>query len=1345
MTAKPLLSKPGVRAGIATLLVLASSSLMAGTVTLPTRPLGLPQTDVKPNLIMALDDSGSMDFELLLPDNDGAAWWHYNNAAAATCPLQTFLGCAGDGVNDTPVAGVFNFYSQGTQNTTWRKYAYLFPNGSATGARVLTDGTVDHFAIPPTTNLAFFRAPDFNKSYFDPTKQYDPWLSRGTGTFGNSTPSAAKTDPTQGSLTFDVTSDRASDTSVSTDPVLTPCVTLGLSGGITTGTLGISGTAANHTFHLFAGMTLPAGTCFYDLRTTTVRVNGRNVTSTNGWSVVPIGDYTVAAGDANDGQSVGIRYFPATFYLISPSSVTGATTLPAGYGYTATPATVTIPALSFTDPASGTVTTVTQLLRYEIKPANFSSTAAYNTAIQNFANWFTYYRKRHEALRGGVGIAFDGTTRLRLGSYTINNRTNVSMLDMSVASNRTSFYDTLYNFSVSGGTPNREAVAYAVDQFNRTGTGAPITDACQKNFGMLFTDGFSNASTATIGGSTVGNQDLNQGALFTDNQSNTMADLTMYGYKNTLRTDLATGLVSPDSACATTSSSSTAYSKLDCQRNLHMGFYGITLGGKGVTFGVNQTQTNDPYNNIPTWPTTFTDRNPTAVDDLWHAALNARGQLLLATTPKDISDKFKSILNNISAKTGDAAAVALNSGAVQSGNRLYQAFYNSGDWTGRLNSSRISVGGGASTDPCNSLTRGATCAVDWEAGSLISPTGRVVLTMNDTTRTGMAFTAANLTTNQRTLLNYNLGTGSTNDGNAALRVAYLRGDQSQEAATATPKLRNRSSLLGDIVDSDPFYYGAPPYSYAFSGYQTFKSNNANRTPYVYVAANDGMLHAFRADTGVEGFAYIPTKAYGSVNNSKYPLASYTDPNYTHLFINDGSPIVGDVYYGSAWHSLLVNSLRSGGQGLYGLDVTNPSNFSEANAASIVNWEFTDADDADLGYVYGRPTIARLRDGNFYVIFSSGYNNTEADGRASTTGKGAIYLLKASGPTGSNGAWTLNTDYYKIVLNAGTVTSPDGVGIPYVVDTNNDDKADYIYVGDQLGNLWRTSLTSSTPSDWVLATNTVAIASAVDPLDATIPQPITMQPIVGFNLLTPTNQTDLVVYFGTGSYIDATDGSYASTNRTQTFYAVVDSLAASPTAVTRAGLVQQKIVKEVGSGGAACVSTTSTAATGCYRQTTTNAVQSTDKGWYIDLYNTNNGAVTAALAQSTGSNQGERAVTHPSLQEGFIYFNTLIPGSGSSNCGSSGTGWLMVLDAKTGKMLSTPVLDTNNDGSVDSNDLTVSGAKYGSILSSLSFIQSSNTIKKIKCGLGSGEQCDLNTRAGGREGRVSWREIVPANN
>jgi hypothetical protein len=111
MTAKPLLSKPGVRAGIATLLVLASSSLMAGTVTLPTRPLGLPQTDVKPNLIMALDDSGSMDFELLLPGNDGAAWWHYNNAAAATCPLQTFLGCAGDGVNDTPVAGVFNFYS----------------------------------------------------------------------------------------------------------------------------------------------------------------------------------------------------------------------------------------------------------------------------------------------------------------------------------------------------------------------------------------------------------------------------------------------------------------------------------------------------------------------------------------------------------------------------------------------------------------------------------------------------------------------------------------------------------------------------------------------------------------------------------------------------------------------------------------------------------------------------------------------------------------------------------------------------------------------------------------------------------------------------------------------------------------------------------------------------------------------------------------------------------------------------------------------------------------------------------------------------------------------------------
>src|SRR5690606_4593586 len=86
-----------------------------------------------------------------------------------------------------------------------------------------------------------------------------------------------------------------------------------------------------------------------------------------------------------------------------------------------------------------------------------------------------------------------------------------------------------------------------------------------------------------------------------------------------------------------------------------------------------------------------------------------------------------------------------------------------------------------------------------------------------------------------------------------------------------------------------------------------------------------------------------------------------------------------------WRTVLVGGLGRGGQGIYALDVTDPSSFSEANAAQIVLWEFDDEDDADLGYTYGSPSIAKMHNGKWVAVFGNGYNNSEADGHASTTG------------------------------------------------------------------------------------------------------------------------------------------------------------------------------------------------------------------------------------------------------------------------------------------------------------------------------------------------------------------------
>ena len=67
----------------------------------------------------------------------------------------------------------------------------------------------------------------------------------------------------------------------------------------------------------------------------------------------------------------------------------------------------------------------------------------------------------------------------------------------------------------------------------------------------------------------------------------------------------------------------------------------------------------------------------------------------------------------------------------------------------------------------------------------------------------------------------------------------------------------------------------------------------------------------------------------------------------------------DAQIGGAWATVLVGGLGRGGQGIYALDVTKPSLFTESNAANIVLWEFNDTDDADLGYVYGKPLIRNV--------------------------------------------------------------------------------------------------------------------------------------------------------------------------------------------------------------------------------------------------------------------------------------------------------------------------------------------------------------------------------------------------
>ena len=376
--------------------------------------------------------------------------------------------------------------------------------------------------------------------------------------------------------------------------------------------------------------------------------------------------------------------------------------------------------------------------------------------------------------------------------------------------------------------------------------------------------------------------------------------------------------------------------------------------------------------------------------------------------------------------SSSASSVATNSTSLQFGSRIYQARFNANEWSGQLRALKLDPLTGAVIEP-------PTCPVleCWDAGQIINsqnlksaatPNGadtRNIITYGTVTpiKRGIPFTWTAITAQatgtdpnpQKTALNSN-GLGVT-DVLGDRRVDYIRGSQVYEGKAASSFRVRPTSRLGDIVNSSPTYVGAPEAGWAVSNYRLFRAAALNRTPIIYSGANDGMLHAFRVSDGRELLGYVPGVFYTN-DATKSSLSQLTNQTYNqnHKYFVDGTPMVNDIEVGSAWKTVLVGGLNWGGRAYYALDITNPDGsadpalggatdgpklaFSQANAADLVMWEFTNANDGDLGYSFTQPTypsfkgiaqqIVKMRNGRWAVVVGNGYN--------SDAGKAALFIF-----------------------------------------------------------------------------------------------------------------------------------------------------------------------------------------------------------------------------------------------------------------------------------------------------------------------------------------------------------------
>jgi type IV pilus assembly protein PilY1 len=653
----------------------------------------------------------------------------------------------------------------------------------------------------------------------------------------------------------------------------------------------------------------------------------------------------------------------------------------------------------------------------------------------------------------------------------------------------------------------------------------------------------------------------------------------------------------------------------------------------------------------------FNDKNNNNLPDNqkeWDVDANGTpDNYFLVTNALSIKAMLERAIESILARNGSFSSAALSSGFLTSQTRIYQALFNTEDWAGQVLSFAIDVNTGQlltnGTGPLGSL---------WDAGILLKTnnfnTGRKILSYKPSSGVGIPFrwpanaaspTTTELDLSQIAALNTSPQVG-TNDGRGALRLNFLRGDKSNEEAQGGV-FRNRSTPLGDIINSNPLLIGPPNFNYpiAWPGsapentttYLAFKTANKNRISILYVGANDGTMHAFNATTGVELFAYVPSKVYSNLNQ-------LTNPDYTHRYYVDGSPNSVDVFYSSAWHTVLAGGLNAGGQGIYALDITNPNNFLETYASSVVLWEFTDLNDADLGFTYSQPQIVRTTGGKWVAIFGNGYNNTVTDGNASTTGNAVLYIVDVE-----TGALIKKLDT-GVGMSADPLSlgRPNGMATPVVVDTNDDGVGDFVYAGDLFGNLWKIDITSTNSASWDFSFKTGTIPQPLFVAqDANgNRQPITTKPAVSRLKGSPST---FVVYFGTGKYIETSDKTDLSI---QSVYSLRDN---NTTVITgRSQLVQQTIVAEIGES----------------RVVSNNLLANNDRGWYMDL-------IVGGVAN------GERVNSNVIFLNGKIIFATIIPSS--DPCLFGGDGWLMELNALNGARLNYNVFDINGDGGFDSQD------------------------------------------------------------
>jgi type IV pilus assembly protein PilY1 len=337
-----------------------------------------------------------------------------------------------------------------------------------------------------------------------------------------------------------------------------------------------------------------------------------------------------------------------------------------------------------------------------------TTSCSYAEEMTNFSNWFTYYRTRMQAMKTAVSLSFKSVdNRYRVGFMNLwgNNYLAIDKFDGGTGSVKEKWYKKLFDADPRDGTPLRSALALAGRNFAGKEKTDPMQYSCQKNFTLLTTDGYWNGDTVSgavkkADGTSMTNQDGGatprpkyEGPVAS---SNSLADVAKYYYDTDLR---RAGLNNCTGASIGGGAGLDVCNDGAGQDKQFMTTFTLGLGVEGTLQYTPdyKTASNGDYYDIvnglngKNWPEPKAD-SQTAVDDLWHAAVNGGGTYFSAKNPSQLAQGLRDALSEIDGVSGAGAAAATSTlNPVAGDNYAYVASYSTVKWKGNLEARTIDV------------------------------------------------------------------------------------------------------------------------------------------------------------------------------------------------------------------------------------------------------------------------------------------------------------------------------------------------------------------------------------------------------------------------------------------------------------------------------------------------------------------------------------------------------------------------------------------------------------------------------------------------------------------------------